>query len=63
VLWAVERAYDLPRHPYWVIPLRDLLSFAVFIAGFVVRDVRWKQQRYRLRPEGTLMPERRSPSP
>lgn len=63
LLWAVERGYDLPRHPYWVIPLRDLLSFAIFVVGFVVRDVRWKQQRYRLRPEGTLMPERRSPSP
>ena len=63
LLLVIERAFGLPRHPYWIIPLRDLLSFVVFIAGFVTRDVRWRQQRYRLRSEGTLMPGRRSPSP
>ncbi len=60
---AIERAYGLPAHSYWLIPLRDLLSGAVFVAGLVARDVRWRQQRYRLKSEGTLMPERRSPSP
>jgi len=60
---AIERAYGLPAHSYWLIPLRDLLSGAVFLAGLVARDVRWRQQRYRLLSEGTLMPKRRSPSP
>jgi ceramide glucosyltransferase len=63
LLVAIERAYGLPAHSYWLIPLRDLLSGAVFVAGLVARDVRWRQQRYRLKSEGTLMPERRSPSP
>ena len=63
LLLAIERAYGLPAHPYWLIPLRELLSGAVFLAGLVARDVSWKQQRYdRLPSEGTLMPERRSPS-
>jgi ceramide glucosyltransferase len=62
LLLALERAYGLPAHPYWLIPLRELLSGAVFLAGLVVRDVSWKQQRYRLLSEGALMPERRSPS-
>ena len=60
---AVERGYGLPRHPYWLIPLRDLLSFAVFIAGFLARDVSWRGHRYRLMAEGNLVSERRSPSP
>jgi ceramide glucosyltransferase len=63
LLWTVQRSYGLPPHPSWIIPLRDLLSFIVFLAGFVVRDMRWKQKRYRLKSEGTLMPEQRSPSP
>ena len=63
LLWSVQRAYDLPAHPYWLIPLRDLWSFAVFAAGFVARGVRWKDNRYRLMSQGALMPERRSPQP
>ncbi len=39
---AVENRFGLPRHPYWLIPLRDLLSFAVYVAGFVARDVDWR---------------------
>lgn len=60
LLASVARAFGLPAHQYWLIPLRDLLSFAVFVAGFFGRDVSWQGRRYRLMPEGTL---RRSPSP
>jgi ceramide glucosyltransferase len=60
LLGAVARGFDLPSHRYWLIPARDLLSFAVFVAGFFGRDVSWQDQRYRLMPEGTL---RRSSSP
>jgi ceramide glucosyltransferase len=67
LIYAIERGYGLPPRPYWLIPLRDLLSFAVFIAGFVSRDVRWKGHRFKLMSEGTLIPERiperRPPSP
>jgi ceramide glucosyltransferase len=67
LIYAIERGYGLPPRPYWLIPLRDLLSFAVFVAGFVSRDVRWKGHRFKLESEGTLIPnqipERRPPSP
>jgi ceramide glucosyltransferase len=62
VLRAVERGYGLPAHPYWLIPLRDLMSFAVFVAGFLVRDVRWKGRRYKLLSEGTMRSEERTPA-
>jgi ceramide glucosyltransferase len=48
---AVERAYGLPAHPYWLIPLRDLLSFAVFVAALAGRTVVWKGRRFRLSTE------------
>jgi ceramide glucosyltransferase len=63
LIFAVERGYGLPPHSYWLIPLRDLLSFAIFVAGFVARGVSWKGHRYKLMSEGTLTSERRTPSP
>ena len=48
---AIERAYGLPAHRYWLIPLRDLLSFVVFVAGFAARAVVWKGRRFRLSSE------------
>lgn len=63
LIYAIERGYGLPPRPYWLIPLRDLLSFAVFAAGFVARDLSWKGRRYTLMSEGNLIPERRTPSP
>lgn len=63
LLRSVARCYGLPAHPYWLIPLRDSWSFAVFVAALVCRGVSWKDQRYRLMSQGTLMSERRSPSP
>jgi len=63
LIFAIERGYGLPPHPYWLIPGRDLLSFAVFLAGFAARDVNWRGHRYMLKPEGTLISDRRPPPP
>jgi ceramide glucosyltransferase len=63
LIYAIERGYGLPPRSYWLIPLRDLLSFAVFAAGFVARDLSWKGHRYTLMSDNsTMISERRSPS-
>jgi ceramide glucosyltransferase len=62
LILAIERGYGLQPHPYWLIPVRELLSFAVYIAGFVTRDVSWRGQRLRLKSKGTLGSEERLPS-
>lgn len=36
-------------------PLRDLLSFAVFLASFLPLKVNWRGQSYRVRPDGTMV--------
>lgn len=59
----VERAFGVLPHPYWLVPVRDLLSFAVFIASFVSGAVTWKGHDFRVVANGTLVPDRRSPSP
>ncbi len=38
----------------WLSPIRDLLSFAVFLASFVPRPLSWRGSRYVLRSDGTL---------
>jgi ceramide glucosyltransferase len=50
LLRRVARGFALPSQPYWMVPVRDLLSFAVFVASFLGRDVSWKGHRYRLFP-------------
>jgi len=59
----VEGAFGLGTHPYWLLPLRDLLSFAVFVAGLLGRDVDWRGRRYQVVSGGTLIAEGRSPEP
>lgn len=59
----LERAYDLPRYPYWLIPARDLLSFAVYMTSWLGRGVNWRGHLFHLVPDGTLVTERRPPSP
>ena len=40
--------------PLWLSPIRDLLSFAVFLASFLSRPLSWRGSRYVLRSDGTL---------
>jgi ceramide glucosyltransferase len=48
LLRGVARAFALPPQPYWQVPARDLLSFMVFVASFLGRDVSWGGRRYHL---------------
>src|SRR5262249_46531574 len=57
VVRAVERGYGLQPHPYWLIPVRDLLSFAVFLAGLASQRVYWRGRQYRVMAEGDLVAE------
>ena len=55
LLRQVERAFGLPSQSYWLLPLRDLLSFAVFISSVVGRNAKWKGRGYRFVAGGTLV--------
>jgi ceramide glucosyltransferase len=56
---CAERAFRLPRQPYWLIPSRDLLSFGVYIWSFFGMRVQWRGARYRLAADGSLLSDRR----
>ncbi|HVB17793.1 MAG TPA: bacteriohopanetetrol glucosamine biosynthesis glycosyltransferase HpnI [Stellaceae bacterium] len=54
---AIARALDLPRTGLWLLPLRDVLSFAVFLGSFCGRSVLWRGQLFRIDPDGHMSVE------
>jgi ceramide glucosyltransferase len=52
----VDHTLRVSLNRWWLGPVRDLLSFVVYVAGFFVSVVTWRGDRYRLRADGTLMP-------
>ncbi len=51
----VDRALALAPTPLWLIPGRDLLSFAVFVASFFTRTVAWRDRTFRIGRNGRLI--------
>jgi ceramide glucosyltransferase len=54
VLQAVTRNFGLAPPPYWLTPIRDLLSFAVFAWSFCGRDLSWRGRSFHIRADGAL---------
>ena len=52
---SVERAFSLPRQTYWLLPFYELLFLLVYTASFFGGRVSWRGERYRLKPDGTLV--------
>jgi len=38
----------------WLLPGRDMLSFAVFLSSFLTKQVDWRGLRYQVKPSGVL---------
>jgi ceramide glucosyltransferase len=52
---AMARILRLPTAGLWLLPLRDLLSFAVFVGSFCGRSVSWRDQLFRIEPRGRIV--------
>lgn len=62
--WSARRldhALGLRPASLWLLPLRDLLSFAVFAASFLGRSVAWRDRKFRVSPSGQLSIDGESP--
>ncbi|HEY4229056.1 MAG TPA: hypothetical protein VGO79_02730, partial [Thermoanaerobaculia bacterium] len=54
---AVRRLRDpVARRALWLVPLRDLLGFALWIAAYLGTTIVWRGQRFRLGEDGKLSP-------
>jgi ceramide glucosyltransferase len=54
LLRVIARSHRLASPPYWLVPIRDLFSFAIFAWSFFGRDLTWRGRRYRVRANGVL---------
>ncbi len=54
---AIAHWLRLPLRSLWLLPLRDALSFAVFLGSFCVRSVSWRNQLFRVEPNGRIRVE------
>jgi ceramide glucosyltransferase len=54
---VIARSLDLPTGGFWLLPLRDVLSFAVFLGSFCGRSVLWRDQLFRVGPGGRMTVE------
>ena len=54
--FCIAYTFRLPRQAYGLIPLLDVLAFAVFVTSFFGRAVSWRGYRGRVLSDGTLVP-------
>jgi ceramide glucosyltransferase len=54
VKFRIDGATRVNTGPWWLIPLRDMLSFGVFLASFSGANVEWQGQRFRVGRDGVL---------
>jgi ceramide glucosyltransferase len=52
---CVERRFGLQPENYWLIPLQDVIAFAVYLASFFGATVHWRGADYRVAADGTLI--------
>lgn len=54
---AVRRLQDpVARRALWLVPLRDLLGFALWVAAYLGTTIVWRGQRFRMGERGKLVP-------
>jgi ceramide glucosyltransferase len=54
VKWRMDRVLGTSAGPAWLLPLRDLLSFAIFLGSLFGGNVRWRGTRFLVAPDGVL---------
>lgn len=52
--WRIDGIFGTDAGPYWLLPLRDILSFAVFVASRFGETVYWRGSRYSVQTSGAL---------
>ena len=53
----LDRAFGIGRFPLWLLLMRDMVSFAVFVSCYFIRRVDWRGVSYRVDAEGALTHE------
>jgi ceramide glucosyltransferase len=52
--FELGNGWNISQGRFWLGPIRDVLSFVVFVASFCGRGVEWRGRRYGVRADNTL---------
>jgi len=52
--WHIDRVFSMPAGPYWLLPLRDVISFVVFLTSLFGGSVVWQNERLKVRVDGQI---------
>ncbi len=52
--WRIDKAFQGAAGPYWLLPLRDVLSFGVFVVSLFGASVVWQDAHLRVHEDGAL---------
>ncbi len=52
--FSIDRAFGAKAGPLWLMPLRDLLTFAVFVNSLFGETVHWRGSRFDVEPTGAM---------
>jgi len=56
VVFRSARRFGWRREYFWLLPLRDTMSFYVYVASFFGKNVRWRGHHFATRADGALAP-------
>ena len=51
---TIDRAFGIDAGSVWLLPLRDLLSFAVFVSSLFGETVHWRGGRFAIEATGAM---------
>ena len=54
VKWRMDKVLGASAGPAYLLPLRDMLSFAIFLGSLFGGNVRWRGSRFLVAPNGVL---------
>ncbi|MBU6298522.1 MAG: bacteriohopanetetrol glucosamine biosynthesis glycosyltransferase HpnI [Alphaproteobacteria bacterium] len=52
--WRIDKIFGGEGGPLWLLPVRDVLSFGVFLASLFGGSVEWQGERLRVKQDGAL---------
>jgi ceramide glucosyltransferase len=59
---TIDRRTGLRPAPLWLLPVRDCLTFAIFVASFFTASVDWRGQRLKMGDDGRVSADPETPA-
>jgi len=53
--WRIDLLFECNGGPLWLLPVRDVLSFGIFVASLFGRSVEWRGERLQVKQDGALL--------